>query len=169
MKWNHVEGWLLDVEANKLQEIAKDKVVLEIGAFKGKSTCCFAEVAKHVYSIDPFTYSDDALIDTKEITTLNDFLLNIEEFKDKVTYFQDYSYNVLKKKKILADVYFIDGDHSYESVKRDIQLIRKYLKSNDIVAFHDYQNIYPGVTQAAREEFGYSKYIFGTMALYYID
>ncbi|MCS7180690.1 MAG: class I SAM-dependent methyltransferase, partial [bacterium] len=47
-----------------------------------------------------------------------------------------------KTKKILrninqVDVLFIDGDHSYESVKNDYFIYRKLVKKGGIIAFHD--------------------------------
>ena len=42
---------------------------------------------------------------------------------------------LLKKKKI--DLLFIDGDHSYEGVKKDFELYKSSVSKNGIVAFHD--------------------------------
>jgi predicted O-methyltransferase YrrM len=35
------------------------------------------------------------------------------------------------------DMLFIDGDHTYEGVKRDFELYRPLLKPGGIIAFHD--------------------------------
>jgi hypothetical protein len=51
-----------------------------------------------------------------------------------------------------ADMVFIDGDHSYESVKEDI--LTWLPKTKKMICGHDYSMTYPGVIQAADEIFG---------------
>ena len=43
--------------------------------------------------------------------------------------------SLLKNKKI--DLLFIDGDHSYEGVKKDFELYKSSVSKNGIIAFHD--------------------------------
>lgn len=43
--------------------------------------------------------------------------------------------NILDKKKI--DFLFIDGDHTYEGVKKDFEMYSPLVKNNGIIAFHD--------------------------------
>ena len=43
--------------------------------------------------------------------------------------------NILKGRKI--DVLFIDGDHSYEGVKKDFENYSPFVKKGGIIAFHD--------------------------------
>jgi hypothetical protein len=66
-------------------------------------------------------------------------------------------------------VIFIDGDHTYEGVKRDIELYFPLLKPNGLILFHDYlpllnsqnrdfilchhENTEPGIRQACDEYF----------------
>lgn len=49
------------------------------------------------------------------------------------------------------DLLFIDGDHRYAAVKRDIQAWSKFVVENGIIAFHDYGNG-TGVPKAIRSE-----------------
>ena len=50
------------------------------------------------------------------------------------------------------DFFFIDGDHSYEGVKKDIQLAAGLLPRGTLVGFHDIQcNRTPGVVKAYSE------------------
>jgi hypothetical protein len=49
------------------------------------------------------------------------------------------------------DLLFIDGDHRYVSVKRDILAWSKWVKVNGMMAFHDYGNG-TGVPRAIRNE-----------------
>lgn len=43
--------------------------------------------------------------------------------------------NILKDKKL--DLLFIDGDHSYEGVKKDFEMYNALVNDNGIIAFHD--------------------------------
>lgn len=43
--------------------------------------------------------------------------------------------DILYGRKI--DFLFIDGDHSYEGVKKDFQVYGKFVKHGGIIAFHD--------------------------------
>jgi len=49
------------------------------------------------------------------------------------------------------DLLFIDGDHRYVGVKRDILAWSKWVKVNGMMAFHDYGNG-TGVPRAIRNE-----------------
>ena len=52
------------------------------------------------------------------------------------------------------DFVFIDADHSYEAVKRDIKRWRKRVRRGGILAGHDYKrSSHPGVTRAVNEIF----------------
>ena len=48
------------------------------------------------------------------------------------------------------DFVFIDGDHAYEGVKRDIQDWIPLVKTNGTICFHDYRDA-PGVKRAVDE------------------
>jgi hypothetical protein len=48
------------------------------------------------------------------------------------------------------DLVFIDGDHSYESVKSDFEIVRPWLSPNAVLAFHD-TVAYPGVSRLLGE------------------
>jgi predicted O-methyltransferase YrrM len=43
--------------------------------------------------------------------------------------------SLLKNKKI--DLLFIDGDHSYEGVKKDFEIYKSFVSNKGIIAFHD--------------------------------
>ena len=44
-------------------------------------------------------------------------------------------YNTIGKEKL--DLLFIDGDHSYEGVKRDYELYSDYVRGGGLIVFHD--------------------------------
>ncbi|MBN3039004.1 MAG: class I SAM-dependent methyltransferase [Candidatus Omnitrophica bacterium] len=135
----------------KLTKLLKDdSVIVEIGAFKGKSTCFIAEGIGNkdirFYTIDTW-YNDQMPQGRGDV--YDDFLKNIRGYRDKIEPLRGYSYEVVqnwpKERKI--DFLWIDGDHSYEGVSQDIADWFPLLKKGSIVAFHDYRDA-PGVKKA---------------------
>jgi hypothetical protein len=59
-----------------------------------------------------------------------------------------------KAKLPKVDFVYLDGDHTYKSIKRDIKLALKILKPNGILAGHDYSNDFEGVVKAVDDMFG---------------
>jgi Methyltransferase domain len=51
------------------------------------------------------------------------------------------------------DFVFIDGDHRYEGVKKDIDAWYPIVRSGGVIAGHDYTHEFPGVLQAVKECF----------------
>lgn len=55
------------------------------------------------------------------------------------------------------DLLFVDGNHHYEQVKRDLENYWSKLKTGGVLLGHDYQGPHPGVKRAADEVFGKEK------------
>lgn len=53
----------------------------------------------------------------------------------------------------VIDVLFIDGDHRYEGVKKDIENWLPFVKKGGVIFFHDFDETSPGVVQAVNEAF----------------
>ena len=144
------EGHLVCKIANSLKD---NSVIVEIGAFKGKSTCFIAEGIGskncEFYTIDIW-FNDGMQEDRQDVFA--DFLKNIGPYKDKIKPLRGYSYEVRKNwpnsRKI--DFLWIDGDHSCKGVKRDIQDWIPLVKKNGIICFHDYRDE-PDVKKAVDE------------------
>lgn len=145
------EGYLVFKIAKSLKD---NSVIVEIGAFKGKSTCFIAEGIRSnnckFYTIDTWFNDGGRKEDRQDV--FDDFLKNIEPYKDKIKPLRGYSYEIRKtwldERRI--DFLWIDGDHSYEGVKKDIQDWLPLLKRNHVVCFHDYRDA-PGVKKAVDE------------------
>ena len=72
------------------------------------------------------------------------------KYKDRLIPIKGYSYDVADQlPNNSMDLIFIDADHSYESVKKDIVAYTPKLKYNGILSGHDID--YPGVNNAIRE------------------
>ena len=76
----------------------------------------------------------------------------LKKFNNSVNLYQGYSKNLLRKINLQTiDFVFLDGGHSYETVKDDLNVILKKLKKNSILVLDDYDQKEYGVKMAADE------------------
>lgn len=136
------QGWLSEVEANELRRLAKDKTVLELGAWKGRSTVVLAEVATYVVSVDRHQgiserEGEDSLPDyLAHVRGLDNVAIVIAPFEQIVPLFDSF-----------FTMAFIDGVHDEESVYRDTILALEHVTASGVIAMHDYD--FPEVQKAA--------------------
>jgi hypothetical protein len=127
--------------------IPDNSIFVEMGVWKGKSVAYLGveiiNSKKNIkcYAIDTFTGSQEAIQqshpDIKDL--YNIFLNNIEPIKDVVVSVKKASIDAVKDFKDKSiDIIFIDGDHSYEEVNRDIHIWFPKVKDGGIIAGHDY-------------------------------
>lgn len=150
-KWNQIAGFFEKEEVEKIQELARGKVCLEIGAFYGRSTLALAEVAKEVYTIDTFKVSGDGTTQLEDFTILKDFQSNTEGWNN-IKVLIGRSYDIVPGLGEIFDLIFIDGSHFYEDVRRDIEICWFKLKQGGVMVFHDY-NGWLDVNKAVDERF----------------
>lgn len=150
-------------EIDKIAQLAIGrKNALEIGCFIGKSTVAIAANAEKVLTIDPFDchHSDinkDGNLDRSKsgFDNLPTYLNNIAGY-DNVRYIVGLSQDILPTLKETFDYIFIDGDHSYEGVKSDLDLCWPLLEVGGVLVLHDYCNpngYLLGIKQAFDEKF----------------
>ena len=122
----------------------------EIGSYLGASalaTCAgFRFKSNKLFCIDTWmnnamAYTDDELgnPDPQEQDTFEAFTKNISDCSDYVIPLRGWSQEVfldLKETGVSLDWLFIDGDHSYEGVKRDWILYSRVLSPGALVIFH---------------------------------
>ena len=130
--------------------------MLEIGSYKGESAFMFASLGifTEIHCVDPYEGAEEANdIFTEDWNNVkNEFKLNTRYF-DNITLHQGFSYDLVNNfEDNYFDFIYIDGSHSYEEVKRDIEL---YLpKTKHLIGGHDYQKEWPGVIKAVDEIVG---------------
>lgn len=101
--------------------------VVEIGRFYGGSTILLAGATdKIIHSFDNDPQDDDTLAR----------YIDMYEFKNVNLYVHD-SFDKGPPQHIDYDILFIDGDHSYEGVTKDMEAWYPYLKKGGHVLFHD--------------------------------
>ena len=143
MDYKQIKGFLLEEEAKFLKEFCKDKDVLEVGSYMGKSTICIASTAKSVVAVDTFKSLDDGLRQSDSHTTIVPFLENMSEFNNIITIVGESVKVSNHIKDNSKDIIFIDASHKYEDVKDDIRVWEPKLKKGGYMLFHDYV---PGIT-----------------------
>ncbi len=115
----------------------KANSIIEIGVFEGYNTREFAIHSPKdttVYAIDPF-FKGKMKISYGKLIALKSWkragVLN------KIKIVEGFSWNVIEKLPNNIDFIFIDGDHSFEGVKKDFELYSKKLTKNGCIALHD--------------------------------
>jgi predicted O-methyltransferase YrrM len=134
-----IDGYMDPVDLRWLADMAAGGLVIEIGCWKGKSTKALT-TAKQVYTIDNFIGPTGFTGDPKE--AIKEFYRNLsgELSSRQVTLLpmdSDSAAPRLKELKIKADMVFIDGKHTYEQVKRDIENYLPLLKPGGLICGHD--------------------------------
>jgi len=149
-----VAGWLSEDEGKELARLAAGKVVLEIGAYCGRSTICLAQKARSVGTIDPFDgRGTEVPGETFQLFSKN---VTAHGVANRVNVLHGTSEDILPSLPPVYDLVFIDGAHDRESVLRDAELATAVLKPGGVLVFHDYSRPATdfGVTQAVNEVLG---------------
>jgi cephalosporin hydroxylase len=114
----------------------KPKVILEIGTAGGGTLFLFSNIA----------YEEAILISVDLYQTIEKRILfrYIKKEKQKIFLIQGDSHSIETLRKIeeilkgrKVDFLFIDGDHSYEGVKKDFEMYSPLVRKGGIIAFHD--------------------------------
>lgn len=143
-----VEGYLKRPEAESLIKYAKNAkksgVIVEIGSYRGRSTCAlaFGTKAKHtvpVYAIDPhevFTGEYGGHYDSND---RQEFFKNILKMghADVVRLINLPSHTIVKCWERDISFLWIDGDHRYEAVRKDLFSWSKFIVPGGKIALHD--------------------------------
>lgn len=167
-----VPGFLSWREGYALMTFAQDWPVegdvVEVGSFKGRSTCFIAEGCRRagrgrVVAVDHFAGSPEhqkgGHEETPEIvqtgSTFPQFMDNLRRFglEDVVQPIQSGSPEAAAGWRGAARMVFIDGDHSYEGTSRDFEAWFPHVQDRGLVCFHDYENSHylQGVTRFINE------------------
>ncbi len=153
-------SWLL----HGLARAMAPRVCVEIGSARGLSACYIGLALKHtgrgrLYAIDPHTataWNDADSVDTLAVMERN---LRIFGVRDYVTIVRTRSDAAAAKWSEPIDLLFIDGDHSYEGVKRDWALFSPHVRSMGVVVFHDTMWALAGESGWRRDDMGVPRFV----------
>ena len=159
----NIEGWtnkhkliFLKDCIDKVKNI--DLPILEIGSAWGRSTAVLAGYSgdKKVYTIDPHTGGINFIKKGVSLDTLDEFNTNIKRLNlfDKIKQF-NYGTEYVMSNNMISENFslvFIDGLHTYEGVKIDIDFIINKLVKGSIVVFDDYFQAFEGYKKGIDEK-----------------
>ncbi len=152
-------GWLTRIEVEELATLAAGKVVLELGAWRGRSTVVMARTATLVVSVD--RHLGIQRID--ESDSLPDYLDAVRTLPNVVPVIGTFGLICPLLRDI--DMVYIDGDHELEAVRRDIDLA--LITGARMIVFHDWD--FADVREAAHDKLGRkANRVVGTVASYRI-
>lgn len=143
------------------RENRKDLIGIEIGVFKGLNAKHLFEGLdiKKLYLIDPYEYGGDdgsgSYYNREELINIRENMkIFLNKFKDKWVLIEKGSDEAVKEFETKVDFVYIDGDHSYNQVKKDIENYWKIVKNGGVLGGHDIENLFykeNGVTKAVIE------------------
>jgi hypothetical protein len=171
-------GNFLFVYRELLSAVPENGNILEIGAGFGRGTWTLLDSMKDgmtLFVVDSFkiettdlwenfieaghrlvTLNENAVAAYEEMTKIcthkEMFLHNVSQHVryaqlQKIYHMTSKTY-MLDNNRRVFDLVFLDGNHSYETVKEELE----YFKNSSIISGHDYNNeTWPGVVQAVNE------------------
>lgn len=134
-----------------ISHLPDDIVGIEIGSYAGESSEIFAESGKFkkLYCLDFWQDGFYADRGTAGAEKLFDQVVIKYPCIEKVKANSNDIATIFNGVKI--DFIYIDGDHEYSQVSRDIKNSQLILKGHGFIAGHDYVKEFPGVQMAVRE------------------
>jgi MMP 1-O-methyltransferase len=138
-----IDGWLSDAQGRALFTAAAATTgrgaIVEIGSWKGRSTVWLAAGARlagqRVHAIDRHTQS----LEDPSANTLAEFLQNIEMagVADAIEPLVMSSAEAAGIVRGPVELLFVDGDHSFDGVRRDAEIWLPRVMDGGLVMFHD--------------------------------
>ena len=152
-----IPGWMNDGELLWLAQHAHEcKTIVEFGSFHGRSTRALGDncINGRVWAVDPWN-GEYPTVKGDVAATVNTFVYPqfYENLRDLITIgrvvpHRGFSWSFHLPYQV--DMVFIDGDHRYETVKKDIDKALELLKPGGLICGHDW-NWYT-VKQAVEEK-----------------
>lgn len=144
------------------KQATERSLIIEFGSYLGRSSAALAEnTPGAVICVDNWSaycvYEDGNICPHLEDNSLARFLQNVD------VYIRNYKllpvildietfYTLYPAFHGKADMVFIDADHRYEYVKRDIGIGKQLLRKGGLLCGHDYEMAsWPGVKRAVDE------------------
>jgi predicted O-methyltransferase YrrM len=158
----HIQGWMNTWELEWLANMAcrSDKII-EVGSWRGRSTTAIANFMRgQLWCVDAwqglYGLNDTASKPYAE-EAYSEFMNNMKRFIDADMLHVIKGDSISAADKLLEehgpvfDFIFIDGDHTYDTVSREIIAYRRLMKPGGILSGHD--NWMEGVARALTEQF----------------
>jgi len=152
----NIDGWMKPEELDWLYTQALEmETIVEIGSYKGRSTHALLSAGAYVTAVDHFygsagedAHARDAVADG----IYRDFIANTGNAPNLCTVRLPSLHAATMFRDGAFDMVFIDADHRYEEVKKDILAWRP--KAKRLLCGHDFSASWPGVLKAVTETLG---------------
>jgi predicted O-methyltransferase YrrM len=149
---SQIDGWLSEREADLLYEAAlttpDSGTIVEIGAYRGRSTSLLADSGRRVVTVDPlapgFGHGNGMAVVDQDAEQLHRVIAECPN----VTWIRERSTNAPQPPVI--DLLYIDGDHTGTAPMDDYRHFAANVPPGGLVAFHDFLG-YESVTEAVLE------------------
>jgi hypothetical protein len=152
---------ILKTRSDILEILPKNLILAELGVFNGEFSEQIKSIAKtkKIYLVDIF----EGTMGSGDKDGENFTFINLNDSYDKLIkkYYNDNSVAIKKTDTIsflnsleneYLDGVYIDADHSYEAVKKDLELSFLKVKKDGYIMGHDYcEKKFPGVVTAVNE------------------
>lgn len=125
--------------------------IAEIGTYDGSTTKAYIDIIKqnegHFYAIDWFKGNENvsgphAYSDENKTNVYDSFISNINSYLDITTILDGKSIDMIPKlPNHSLDICFIDADHRYSNVYKDIELCISKMKPGGLLCGHDLEDI----------------------------
>ena len=155
---SRIPSWTGAAELRVLHDLAAaappNASVLEIGSYLGASSCYLAaglaERNGRLFCVD--TWQNETMPDG-ERDTFAEFSENVRPVANRIMTVRKRSEDLVTS-DVPGPVHlaFIDGDHGYDAVRRDFEIVAGMIAPGGIIAFHDFGDPqFPGVTRVVGE------------------
>jgi glycosyltransferase involved in cell wall biosynthesis len=158
-----IEGYMLDQELEWLARVATTaKVFIELGSLYGRSSNAIASnlpIDGILFCIDTWGGSPTEQVLMTEANKMQGdkafyrFIKNNQEhiMSGKIVPLRmkgEHAFNLLREMGVKADVVFIDAEHTYDAVRRDVINGYSIVKDGGIICGHDYAPDWESVRKA---------------------
>lgn len=159
--YENIPGWFdfQDIYLEAINRSSHTSHFVEVGCYHGRSAAfmcveIFNSNKKIIFDCIDIFKPMDSLIPAEDIPTINQTYENLSPVNEVVNYklvegLSDKSASLYRDGSL--DFVFIDADHSYESVYRDIVAWKPKVKIGGLLAGHDFSEYHPGVVKAVVE------------------
>lgn len=168
---NDIPGWIsnegLEIISSYSSKITKNGIIVEIGSFVGRTTSVLAKNHScNIFVFDPLPNVGPSLFEEKYHNASHKILGIIEDgdrynYMTWAKYTQSYKNIFLMREysppemfQYKIDLLVIDGDHGYDSVKKDLEFWVPKVKDGGVVILDDYD--WPDVKRAVHDTIPHS-------------
>lgn len=136
----------------------KPLVGCEVGVREGINSARILKALniKRLYLVDPYTPYYEPLIPETQILTYQNKVKTdahnfLKTYADKTVWVTKTSDNAVNDITEPLDFCYLDGDHSYSQVKRDLENYGNLITQNGVLGGHDFSTEYMGLCKAIIE------------------